>query len=309
VVQAASSPSDGPRRARSNRHFLEDRSVIDHRVPPHLLAAELDRTIESALAEDVGAGDITSDTVIPADLRFSGAMVARQELVVAGLDFVRDVVRRLAPTARVVTEVADGDRVEAGRVLCTIDGPARGLLTAERTALNLLQHLSGIATATRAYADLIAGTGCTLLDTRKTIPGLRHLAKYASRLGGAVNHRIGLYDAVLIKDNHVAVCGGVGEAVRRCRAAGLPAIEVECDRLEQVAEAVEAGPDTILLDNMTLPMLREAVRLVAGRCRLEASGGVTRDTIRAIAETGVDYVSVGRITQSAPAVDIGLDWR
>ncbi len=283
--------------------------MIDHRVPPHLLAAELNRTIEAALVEDVGSGDITSETVIPADLRFSGAMVARQELVVAGLDFVRDIVRRLAPTAWVLTEVADGDRVEAGRILCTIDGPARGLLTAERTALNLLQHLSGIATATRTYADLIAGTGCTLLDTRKTIPGLRHLAKYASRLGGAVNHRIGLYDAVLIKDNHVAVCGGVGEAVRRCRAAELPAIEVECDRLEQVAEAVAAGPDTILLDNMTIPMLRDAVRLVAGRCRLEASGGVTRETIRAIAETGVDYVSVGRITQSAPAVDIGLDWR
>ncbi len=283
--------------------------MIDHHVPPHLLAAELERTIEAALAEDVGSGDITSDTVIPADLRFSGAMVARQELVVAGLDFVRDIVRRLAPTARVVTEVADGDRIEAGRVLCTIDGPARGLLTAERTALNLLQHLSGIATATRAYADLVAGTGCTLLDTRKTTPGLRHLAKYASRLGGAVNHRIGLYDAVLIKDNHVAVCGGVGEAGRRRRTAGLPAIEVECDRLEQVVEAVEAGPDTILLDNMSVPMLREAVRLVAGRCRLEASGGVTRETIRAIAETGVDYVSVGRITQSASAVDIGLDWR
>ena len=283
--------------------------MIDHHVPPHLLAAELERTIDAALAEDVGAGDITSETVIPADLRFTGAMVARQDLVVAGLAFVGDVLHRLAPTARVVTEVADGDRVEAGRVLCTIDGPARGLLTAERTALNLLQHLSGIATATRAYADLVAGTGCTLLDTRKTIPGLRHLAKYAARLGGAVNHRIGLWDAVLIKDNHVAVCGGVAEAVRRCRAAGLPAIEVECDGLDEVAEAVEAGPDTILLDNMTVPMLREAVRLVAGRCRLEASGGVTRETIRAIAETGVDHVSVGRITQSAPAVDIGLDRR
>ena len=184
----------------------------------------------------------------------------------------------------------------------------RGLLTAERTALNLLQVLSGIATLTRLYAARIEGTGCTLLDTRKTIPGLRRLSKYATRCGGARNHRMGLYDGVLIKDNHIAVCGGVGAAVRRAKAAGRPNVEAECDTLEQVAEAVEAGADIVLLDNMAPDLLRQAVAIVAGRCKTEASGGVTLDTIRGIAETGVDFVSVGRITQSAPAVDIGLDW-
>jgi nicotinate-nucleotide pyrophosphorylase (carboxylating) len=192
--------------------------------------------------------------------------------------------------------------------LAEMEGPARGLLTAERTALNLLQLLSGIATLTSQYVERIRGTGCTLLDTRKTIPGLRRLSKYATRCGGAANHRMGLYDGVLIKDNHIAVCGGVGEAVRRAKAQGRPNIEAECDTLDQVAEAVEAGADIVLLDNMGPDILRRAVAIVAGRAKTEASGGVTLDTIRAIAETGVDFVSVGRITQSAPAVDIGLDW-
>jgi nicotinate-nucleotide pyrophosphorylase (carboxylating) len=188
-------------------------------------------------------------------------------------------------------------------------GNARAMLAAERSALNTLQHLSGIATLTRSYVDAIEGTGAVLLDTRKTIPGLRVLDKYAARMGGAQNHRMRLDDGVLIKDNHVAVCGGVAEAVRRAKAAntGLP-VQVEVDRVEQIAPALDAGADRLLLDNMDPAKLREAVRLVAGRVPLEASGGVTLETIRFLAETGVDYISVGRITQSAPAVDIGLDY-
>ncbi|CAA7615464.1 putative nicotinate-nucleotide pyrophosphorylase (carboxylating) [Candidatus Terasakiella magnetica] len=272
------------------------------------------RVITAALAEDTGADkggpgdDITSSTVIPADLRFKGVMQARHPMVVAGLPVAAEVFRMVVPEARFTAKVSDGDLVPAGTVLAEMEGPARGLLTAERTALNLLQLLSGIATLTRSYVERIEGTSCTLLDTRKTIPGLRRLSKYATRCGGGANHRMGLYDGVLIKDNHIAVCGGVGAAVRRAKEAGRPNVEAECDTLEQVAEAVAAGADIVLLDNMGPDVLRQAVALVAGRCKTEASGGVTLDTIRAIAETGVDFVSVGRITQSAPAVDIGLDW-
>lgn len=267
------------------------------------------RVIAEALAEDIGPGDITSGTVIPEGLRFFGVMAARETMVIAGLPLAEEIFRTVVPEARFTPRVADGDKVAAGGVIAEMEGPAEGMLTAERAALNLLQHLSGIATVTRAYVERIDGTGATLLDTRKTIPGLRRLAKYATRVGGARNHRMGLYDGVLIKDNHIAVCGGVAEAVGRAKAAKLPNIEVECDTLEQVADAVAAGADIILLDNMTPAVLREAVALVAGRAKTEASGGVTLESIRAIAETGVDYVSVGRITQSAPAVDIGLDWK
>lgn len=282
-------------------------------MPPELDLAKLDladarRAIQAGLDEDVGAGDITSATVIPADLRFTGVMQARHAMVVSGLAVAAEAFRMVVPEARFAAKVADGQAVAAGTVLAEIEGPARGMLTAERTALNMLQLLSGIATLTRQYADRIKGTGCTLLDTRKTIPGLRKLSKYATRCGGAQNHRMGLYDGVLIKDNHIAVCGGVGAAVRAAVLADLPMIEAECDTLAQVAEAVEAGAHIVLLDNMTPDLLRQAVALVAKRCKTEASGGVTLETIRAIAETGVDYVSVGRITQSAPAVDIGLDW-
>jgi nicotinate-nucleotide pyrophosphorylase (carboxylating) len=272
------------------------------------------RVILAALAEDTGSDkggegqDITSASVIPAELRFTGVMAARHTMVVAGLAVAQEVFRLVVPEARFTAKVADGDKVEAGTVLAEMEGPARGLLTAERTALNLLQLLSGIATLTSQYAERINGTGCTLLDTRKTIPGLRRLSKYATRCGGAKNHRMGLYDGVLIKDNHIAVCGSIGEAVRRAKADGRPNIEAECDTLDQVAEAVAAGADIVLLDNMGPDVLRQAVAIVAGRAKTEASGGVTLDTIRAIAETGVDFVSVGRITQSAPAVDIGLDW-
>lgn len=271
------------------------------------------RVILAALSEDVGgndleAGDITSTSVIPADLRFKGVMQARHAMVISGLPVAAEAFRMVVPEARFAARVSDGQKVAAGTVLAEIEGPARGLLTAERTALNLLQLMSGIATITAQYAEKINGTGCTLLDTRKTIPGLRKLSKYATLCGGAKNHRMGLYDGVLIKDNHIAVCGGVGPAVRAAKAAGHPNIEAECDTLEQVAEAVEAGADIVLLDNMGPDALRQAVALVDGRCKTEASGGVTLETIRAIAETGVDFVSVGRITQSAPAVDIGLDW-
>jgi len=272
------------------------------------------RVIAAALAEDTGADkggpgeDITSSSVIPAELRFTGVMQARHAMVVAGIPVAEEVFRLVVPEARFTALVKDGDEVAAGARLCEMEGPARGLLTAERTALNLLQLLSGIATLTGQYKKRIEGTGCTLLDTRKTIPGLRRLSKYATRCGGARNHRMGLYDGVLIKDNHIAVCGGVAQAVGRAKAAGRPNIEVECDTLEQVAEAVDAGADIVLLDNMAPEILRRAVAVVGGRAKTEASGGVTLETIRAIAETGVDFVSVGRITQSAPAVDIGLDW-
>lgn len=275
--------------------------------------ADARRVIQASLDEDTGGqgwerGDITSVTVIPASLRFKGVMQARHAMVVSGLPVAAEAFRMVVPEARFTPRVQDGQDVAAGTVLAEMEGPARGLLTAERTALNLLQLMSGIATLTKTYADKIKGTGCTLLDTRKTIPGLRKLSKYATLCGGAKNHRMGLYDGVLIKDNHIAVCGGVGAAVRAAKDAGLPNVEAECDTLEQVAEAVEAGADIVLLDNMGPDILRRAVAVVAGRCKTEASGGVNLDTIRAIAETGVDFVSVGRITQSAPAVDIGLDW-
>jgi nicotinate-nucleotide pyrophosphorylase (carboxylating) len=206
------------------------------------------------------------------------------------------------------TEVQDGARVPAGTVLMRIEGFARALLTAERSALNTVQHLTGIATMTRGYVDAIAGTGATLLDTRKTIPGLRRLEKYATRMGGATNHRMGLWDAAMIKDNHVAVAGDVGEAVRRAKAHGIAAIIVEVDRIDQIEPALAAGATHLLLDNMGPDVLRAAVALVDGRVPTEASGGVRLDTIRAIADSGVSYVSVGRLTQSAPAADIGLDF-
>ena len=276
--------------------------------PPVELELALYRLIIDALAEDIGTGDVTSASVIPGDLSFHGVMAAREEMVVAGMPFAAEVFRIVVPEAKFTAKVTDGSKIGPGTILAEMDGPAQGLLTAERTALNLLQHLSGIATLTRRYVDRIAGTGAILLDTRKTIPGLRLAAKYATRQGGAQNHRMGLYDGVLIKDNHIAVCGSVAEAVRRAKVAGTGKVEVETDTLEQVAEACAAEADIILLDNMSVDTLRQAVALVAGRAKTEASGGVTLETIRGIAETGVDYISVGRLTQSAQAVDIGMDW-
>jgi len=265
------------------------------------------RLIETALEEDVGRGDLTSQAVLPADSRLKFALTTRQDIVPAGMDIAAQIFKRLTPEARIDVLVTDGTPVVAGTVLMLLDGPARGLLTAERSALNLLQFLSGIATTTRAYVDEIAGTGAVLLDTRKTVPGLRALSKYATVIGGAKNHRMRLDDGVLIKDNHIAVAGSVGEAVRRAQAADLEDIEVECDTLDQVEQALGAGIGRILLDNMSNEHLRKAVEMSAGKAMLEASGGVDLQTIRAIAKTGVDFISVGRITQSAPAVDIGLD--
>lgn len=265
--------------------------------------------VDAVLAEDLGeGGDVTSAAVIPADARFAGAMRSRDAIVVAGLDIAAAFFRRLDPTVEVSLLAQDGDRVEAGATLMRLEGAARALLTAERSALNTVQHLSGIATLTRRYVDRIDGTGAILLDTRKTLPGLRLLEKYATRTGGARNHRMGLWDAAMIKDNHVGVAGSVEEATRRARVAGIADIIVEVDRLEQIAPALDAGATHLLLDNMPPALLRDAVALVGGRVPTEASGGVTLDTIRAIAETGVTYVSVGRLTQSAPAADIGLDF-
>ena len=266
--------------------------------------------IRRVLAEDLGeGGDVTSAATVAADAQFAASINCREAIVVAGIQVAAGFFQHLDPQVKVDFLVSDGDRAEAGSVLMRLAGNARAMLAAERSALNTLQHLSGIATLTRRYVDAIAGTGATLLDTRKTLPGLRVLDKYAARMGGATNHRMRLDDGMLIKDNHVGVCGGVAEAVRAAKAAnlGLP-MQVEVDRLDQIEPALAAGADRLLLDNMDVATLRQAVDLVAGRVPLEASGGVNLDTVRGIAETGVDFISVGRITQSASAVDIGLDY-
>jgi nicotinate-nucleotide pyrophosphorylase (carboxylating) len=262
------------------------------------------------LAEDLGrGGDVTSAATIDPGAGFIAQMSARSEMVVAGLEIAAAFFRRLDVNVRIQQLATDGECVEAGTTLMRLEGNARAMLAAERSALNTLQHLSGIATLTRRYVDAIAGTGAVLLDTRKTIPSLRVLEKYAARMGGAQNHRMRLDDGVLIKDNHVAVCGSVTEAVHKAKAAktGLQ-VQVEVDRIDQIEPALVAGADRLLLVNMPPAVLQEAVALVAGRVPLEASGGVTLETIRPIAETGVDFISVGRITQSAPAVDVGLDY-
>jgi nicotinate-nucleotide pyrophosphorylase (carboxylating) len=275
----------------------------------HLERFDLDRFVRETLAEDLGeAGDITSAAVIPQDARFCGVMDSREAIVVAGLPVAEAFFRALDPDAALERLAGEGDAVAAGADLLRLAGKARALLAAERSALNLVQHLSGIATLTRRYVEAIAGTGAVLLDTRKTLPGLRALEKYATRLGGARNHRMGLWDAAMIKDNHIALAGSVGEAVARAAAAGIARIIVEVDRIDQIESALAAGATHLLLDNMDVAALREAVALVAGRVPTEASGGVTLETVRAKAESGVTYISVGRITQSAPAADIGLDF-
>jgi nicotinate-nucleotide pyrophosphorylase (carboxylating) len=271
---------------------------------------DVDEFVRRVLAEDLGSGgDLTSKATVDAGARFTAQMSCREPITIAGLDIAAAFFRALDGAVQIEMLVADGDGVAAGTTLMRLEGNAQAMLTAERSALNTLQHLSGIATLTRIYVDAIEGTGAVLLDTRKTIPGLRLLEKYAARMGGAQNHRIRLDDGILIKDNHVAVCGSVGAAVKAAKAAGtgLP-VQVEVDRLDQIGEALDAGADRLLLDNMDPPTLRRALAIVGGRVPLEASGGVNLDTVRGIAETGVNYISVGRITQSAPAVDIGLDY-
>lgn len=273
-----------------------------------LTGFDLHAFVRSTFAEDLGAGgDVTSTAVIPADARFEGVMDSRDAITVAGLPIAEAFFRALDPAMTIEILVGEGAQVLAGTDLMRLSGNARAMLTAERSALNTVQHLSGIATLTRQYVDALAG-GATLLDTRKTIPGLRVLEKYATRMGGATNHRMGLWDAAMIKDNHVAVAGSVEEAVRRAVAAGVANIIVEVDRVDQVEPALSAGATHLLLDNMDLAMLRESVAIVGGRVPTEASGGVRLDTIGAIGATGVTYVSVGRLTQSAPAADIGLDF-
>ena len=274
---------------------------------PHF---DLEAFVRATLAEDLGptGKDVTSESVIPADIQFAGIMDSRDAITVAGLPIAAAFFRSLDPAMDIEILVEDGQQVPAGTDLMRLKGNARAMLTAERSALNTVQHLSGIATMTQQYVDAISGTGCILLDTRKTIPGLRVLEKYATRMGGATNHRMGLWDAAMIKDNHVAVAGGVAEAVARARNAGVERIILEVDSIAQIEPGLAAGASHLLLDNMDADTLRAAVALIAGRVPTEASGGVTLETIRAKAETGVTYISVGRLTQSAPAADIGLDF-
>ena len=270
----------------------------------------IEPVVRMALAEDLGrAGDITARACIPEGSRMRAVFAARKPGVLAGLDCVRLSLLAMDPDATVAARLHDGDAFEAGAVLLEAEADARAFLAAERTALNLLGRLCGVATLTRAYVDAVAGTRARIADTRKTTPGLRALEKHAVLCGGGVNHRFGLDDAILIKDNHVAVCGGVGEAIRRARASAghLVRLEIEVDGLDQLDEALAERPDVVMLDNFTLDMLREAVARTAGRVVLEASGGVTLQTVRAIAETGVDVISVGALTHSAPSLDIGLD--
>jgi len=275
---------------------------------------DLDTFVRATLDEDLGVGlpgggrDVTSESVIPADARFSGVMDSRDAITVAGLEIAAAFFRALDPGIEIELLTGDGAQVPGGTDLVRIEGNARAMLTAERSALNTVQHLSGIATMTRQYVDAMQGHA-VLLDTRKTIPGLRILEKYATRMGGAQNHRMGLWDAAMIKDNHVLVAGGVGEAVRRAREAGMAQVICEVDHLGQIEPALSAGASHLLLDNMSLAELREAVALIGGRVPSEASGGVRLDTIAEIAATGVTYVSVGRLTQSAPPADIGLDFK
>lgn len=270
---------------------------------------DLPAFVAATLAEDMGTGgDRTSAAVIPADAVLTAVMDSRDPVTIAGLPIAAAFFRALDPACTIEMLMAEGQAVAAGTDLMRIRGNARALLTAERSALNTVQHLTGIATLTRHYVDAIAGTGAILLDTRKTLPGLRVLEKYATRMGGATNHRMRLDDGVMIKDNHIAVAGGVDAAVRAAKAAGLHDVVVEVDTLDQIPPALAAGADRLLLDNMGPSVLRQAVALIAGRVPTEASGGVNLSSIRAIAETGVTFISVGRITQSAPAADIGLDF-
>ncbi|TPW29588.1 carboxylating nicotinate-nucleotide diphosphorylase [Pararhizobium mangrovi] len=277
---------------------------------PSLPAPLVEAAVRSALLEDLGrAGDVTSIATITPRATARGRIVSRERLVVCGLDFVRSAFFQMNPAIRFAAECDDGRTVEAGETIATVEGPARDVLSGERVALNYLCHLSAISTYTGAFAAKIAHTAAAICCTRKTVPGMRAFQKYAVRIGGGINHRFGLDDAILIKDNHIAVCGGVRSAVEQAKAyAGhLLALEVEVDTLEQLDEALAAGAGAILLDNFTPQDLRRAVERTAGRAKLEASGGIAFDTVVPVAETGVDYISSSKITMAPPAVDIGFD--
>lgn len=271
--------------------------------------AQVDAIIANALAEDIGDGDVTTLNTIPADAMLHGVFLAKETGIVAGLEVVRRVFQQVDARVRVIFSVQDGDAVTRGEIIGEISGPGRALLTGERVALNLLQRMSGIATLTRRYVDAVAGTRAVILDTRKTVPGLRVLDKWAVRLGGGMNHRIGLYDMAMLKDNHIAAVGSITEAVRRVRAGDdrHRPIEVEVTTLPQLREALMLPIDRILLDNMSLEMMSEAVQIAAGRIPLEASGNVNLQTVAAIADTGVDFISSGALTHSVKALDISLD--
>lgn len=278
--------------------------------PPALPRHLVESAVAAALAEDLGqAGDLTSQVTLSPEMRARATISAREAGLVAGLDLAAAAFRLVGEGVAFTAIRGDGDRVEAGGIVAEIEGPARLVMGAERVALNFLNHLSGIATLTRRYADEVAGTGARICDTRKTTPGLRAFEKFAVRCGGGANHRFGLSDAILIKDNHIAVAGGVGAAYRRAAAAAghLVAIEIEVTTLAELDEALAAGARIVLLDNMDNETLREAVRRTAGRARLEASGGVKLDRVRAIAQTGVDFISTSQITMGAAPLDLGLD--
>lgn len=266
-------------------------------------------TVALALAEDVGAGDLTA-ALIPEDARAEATVISRETAVLCGAAWFDAVFRQLDPRVTIDWRAADGDRIEPNQVLCTLRGPARPLLTGERTALNFLQMLSGTATLARRFADVVAGTGATILDTRKTLPGLRLAQKYAVRRGGCQNHRIGLFDAVLIKENHIMAAGSITNAIAAARRLhpGVT-VEVEVENLAELEEALAAGPDIVMLDNFDLATMAEAVRIAGGRVKLEASGNVSFDTVRQIAETGVDYISIGGLTKDVRAVDLSMRFR
>jgi nicotinate-nucleotide pyrophosphorylase (carboxylating) len=262
--------------------------------------------VAGALSEDVGTGDLTTQQVVPADATCTAQILVKEPGVVCGLHVAAEVFHELDADLRFEALAADGDAVDGRTAVARLTGRAAPVLTGERTALNFLGRLSGIATLTRRFVDAIDGTGAEILDTRKTTPGLRALEKHAVECGGGRNHRFGLYDAILIKDNHLAVAGSIANAVERARDAGVP-VQIEVDTLDQLREALDAGADSILLDNMPPDTMREAVAITAGRAKLEASGGVTLDTIRAIAETGVDFISIGALTHSARSLDVSLE--
>ncbi len=268
---------------------------------------QIKKLIEHALAEDIGTGDVTTEAIIPGTSTSSAVMLAKQELVLAGLDVSREVFHHLDPGVQFTAYAKDGDRMHAGTEIARLSGNTRALLMGERVALNLLQHMSGIATLTAKYVEKVSGTKARILDTRKTLPGLRQLEKYAVRMGGGKNHRMGLYDMVLIKDNHIKAAGGIAKAIEAARKkAGQLKIEVETKNLDEVRGALAAKVDIIMLDNMPIDTMQEAVKLINGRALVEASGNVTLELIRHIAETGVDFISSGSLTHSAPAADISM---